>query len=838
MILTGTGIPENSQSNGTVFGLMYAVNCFSQNQRVMKTLKAILILALILATGGANAAVPGKDEPEWPKKLDKGGVQISIYQPQVNTLEGDLLDARSALSVKQKGEKLVFGAMWYTSRLVTDFDTRLVSLEDLNIEAVKFPDTDDKGEADMITMLETAIPEMDLTFSLDMFLTSLEMSEESGEMSEKLNHAAPRIIFEDEASVLVLIDGEPILEDIEETNIQYVVNTPYFILYNKADGFFYLKGGDWWYRAGRVENTWRHISTPPNSVAQIVPAGEEYETDIDSIARTLDFPPKVVFSKVPAELIITDGQPDFAALEGTDLLYVRNTESEILMDINSQDYFVLIAGRWYKSNSLDEEGWEFVNPDELPEYFAGIDTESEMGSVRSSVPNTREAREAILENEIPQTAEIDRRNASIEVSYDGNPQFERMQGTEMAYAVNTDKSVLLIDNRYYAVDNAVWFVSDHATGPWEVCVSVPGDVQSIPPEYPVYNLKYVHVYDYTPDVVYVGYTPGYTYSYGYHGTVVYGTGYYYKPWYRTHYYPRPVTYGYGVHYNPYTGWGFSTGISYGWIGYTYHRSPYYYTTWWGPAGYRYGYRHGYYHGYSRSYYKGYYHGYGYGVYTSSRSGYRSGYYDGKHHYSHSHNVYKSRPTGVIHTGARASTSYGSRTKSSGTRSSYSKPATTDKKNNVYTDRSGNVYRKKGNSWQTREGTSWKKSDISESRSSTGTATRTRQSTGTSTQRTTNPETRNAGVTRTSSTTKRSTGSTSATRSRSSQELNRESQARSQGSQRSYNYQQIRQPTTKSATSSRSSSTSRSTRTKSTSTKSTRTSSTQKTDESTAKQRKR
>ncbi len=79
---------------------------------------------------------------------------------------------------------------------------------------------------------------------------------------------APKVFIENEAAVLVLIDGEPILEDIENTQIQYVVNTPYFILYNKSDGFFYLKGGDWWYRAGRVENTWRNVDTPPESILE------------------------------------------------------------------------------------------------------------------------------------------------------------------------------------------------------------------------------------------------------------------------------------------------------------------------------------------------------------------------------------------------------------------------------------------------------------------------------------------------------------------------------------------------------------------------------------------
>jgi hypothetical protein len=833
------------QTYGTEFGFSIIRKTFLKKFRVMKTLKASLIFIWILAAAAAGTAAPEKQEPEWPKKLDNEGTQIAIYQPQINSMEGDILDARAAISVKQKGEKLVFGAMWFTSRLVTDFDTRLVTLTDFNIESVKFPNSGEEEESAMISLLEAEFAKSELTYSLDRLLTSLKTTEQSNQFSEQLDHTPPKILIENEPAVLVLIDGEPILQDIEDTRIQYVVNTPYFILYNKADGYFYLKGGDWWYRSGRVENTWRYISNPPNSVLEIKPTDEGYVTDVDSMARLLDFPPKVILSKVPAEIIVTDGEPDFAALEGTDLLYVRNTESEILMDINSQQYFVLIAGRWYRSGSLDSEDWEFVRPDDLPEYFAGIGTDSEMGSVRSSIPDTREAREAILENEIPQTAEVDRKKASMEVAYDGNPQFEKIQGTDMAYAINTDKSVLFVDNRYYAVDNAVWFVSDHATGPWEVCVSVPDDVQSIPPEYPVYNVKYVYVYDYTPDIVYVGYTPGYVYSYPYRGTIVYGTGYHYHPWYRTYYYPRPVTYGYGVHYNPYTGWGFSVGISYGWIGYSYYRMPYYYTSWWGPAGYCYGYRHGYYQGYSRAYYGGYYYGYNYGVYASSRSGYRAGYYDGQHHHAYSQNIYKSRPNGVVNTGTRP-TAYGSRTGASSSRSSYSNPALTDRKNNVYTDRNGNVYRKKGDSWETREEGSWKKSELPDrSRTTgssgsanrtaeprtggagTGTVTRTRTETTGSTQR--SSSTGSTGTRQSSQSsvtgTQGSYGSRQGTGSpaRTGQELQKESQARSQGSQRTYDYRQSQQqrqpqrqssasPSRSSSSTTKSSSTTRTSRT--------------------------
>ena len=766
----------------------------------MKTIKVYIVFVWILSINIAFGMEPDKQEPDWPKQVNTETAEIKIYQPQINALEGDMLDARAAISIKNKGESMVFGAMWFKSRLVTDFDTRLVNLEEVNIESVKFPESDEADEKRLINLLESEIPAMDMTFSLDRLLTSLEMVEKNQEFSEQLNNAAPIVYFEDEAAVLILIDGEPILEDLENTKLQYVVNTPYFLIYNTADRYFYLKGGDWWYRAGRVEDTWREIDTPPASVLDIAKqtAGAP-ETDVDSIARTLEYPPKIVLSKEPAELIITDGEPDFATLDGTSLLYVRNTENEILMDISTQDYYVLIAGRWYKSKSLNQNDWVFVNPDELPADFVEIKSESEMGSVRSSVPGTRESNEALLENEIPQTAEIDRNTATVDITYDGNPEFGQIKGTEMAYALNTDKSVLLIDNRYYCVNNAVWFESISPTGPWNVCVVVPDQVQEIPPEYPVYNVKYVYVYDYTPSVVYVGYTPGYVYSYPYHGTIVYGTGYYYRPWYRSYYYPRPVTYGFGVHYNPYSGWGFSVGVSYGWVGYSYYRSPYYYTSWWGPAGYRYGYRHGYYHGYDRGYYRGYYNGYSYGVYTSSRSGYSAGYHNGYHHAT-SQNIYRNRSNGVVHTGTRATT-YGSRTAASGTRSSYTKPSSADRKNNVYTDRSGNVYRKKGENWKTRENGSWKKSDVPATRSSD----RYGRSQGKTTTTTTTTTTRSRTTNQNSSASRSSQGNaynrnSGSSRGNTGRELSRESYARSKGSQRSYDYHKSQQPPKKSTSS--------------------------------------
>jgi hypothetical protein len=291
----------------------------------------------------------------------------------------------------------------------------------------------------------------------------------------------------------------------------------------------------------------------------------------------------------------------------------------------------------------------------------------------------------VLDNQIPQTATVDRKTATVEVTYDGEPKFEAIAGTKMQYAVNTDKSVLLIDGKYYCCDTAIWFVADGAKGPWAVCTSVPKSVQDIPPESPVYNVKYVYIYDTTPEVVYVGYTPAYYGSYIYGGCVVYGTGYYYRPWYGYYYYPRPVTYGFGVHYNPYTGWGFSFGMSYGWF----HMSVSTYGGYWGAGGYHYGYNHGYHHGYHHGYQRGYADGWG--------AGYRAGQAAGDRPSAqpYKRDAYRTRESGVQPTKDRVT--------------QRDKPATrpATRENNVYADKSGNVYRQTDQGWQKNTKDGWK-----------------------------------------------------------------------------------------------------------------------------------
>src|SRR5204863_3934988 len=171
--------------------------------------------------------------------------------------------------------------------------------------------------------------------------------------------------------------------------------------------------------------------------------------------------------------------------------------------------------------------------------------------------------------------------------------FERIPGTDLMYAVNTDAEVILAGGRYYACDQGVWYVADDPEGPWQVSEDRPAGVDDIPPSCPVYDVRYVYVYDVTPGVVYCGYLPGYIGCYPYYGTVVFGTGYHYRAWRGHHYYPRPYTWGFHPRYNPWRGrWGFGfsyeTGflrIGFNWYSRPGHRTIHDPIRWLGPGGY-------------------------------------------------------------------------------------------------------------------------------------------------------------------------------------------------------------------------------------------------------------
>src|SRR6185295_18691552 len=115
---------------------------------------------------------------------------------------------------------------------------------------------------------------------------------------------------------------------------------------------------------------------------------------------------------------------------------------------------------------------------------------------------------AVLANSVPTTATVNRRDAKIELTCDGEPKFKSIEGTRMSYAINAQLPVILFGTNYFALDNGVWFTASSPTGPWQVATEVPEEIYTIPPSSPVYYTTFVRVYDADDEKVETGYTPG------------------------------------------------------------------------------------------------------------------------------------------------------------------------------------------------------------------------------------------------------------------------------------------------------------------------------------------
>ena len=543
------------------------------------------------STQKAKVQTAQTSESGWPRTMTSGPDTFLIYQPQVEKWDGNRVELYSAVEMKTGKEGAAkYGVVWFSARTEVDKVNRLVTLDQVQLNKVKFPVAHEK-EAELTALLQKKFPGATKTISLDRLEAMVDASDEQISKVEVKNDP-PKVIFSPKPALLVLVDGLPQLRDLPGVNLQRVINTRAVILFDNDKKKYFLRVQDWWLEAKELEGPWSYAKKLPDDMKKaeewIVAntADQALQTEqgkqqpsLKEQGKKAEIP--VVYVEFgPAELIETKGEPRYAPIPGTPLEYVTNTNGNIFR--LGAEQFILISGRWFKAATLAGP-WSYVNASAMPPEFAKIPLDSPKATVLASVPGTPQAKEALIANSIPQTATITRSEAKLTVQYDGEATFIPVQGTSMEYGKNTSAAVIKVsDNNYYCVEAGVWFKAPSPQGPWRVADAVPEVIYTIPPSSPIYYVTYVKVYGSTPDVVYTGYTPGYygTAVSSASNTVVYGTGWYYPPYVGpTVWYGWPYTYGVGAGftYTTDTGWSFGFGYGYGYY-------PWYYP-WWGPMGY-------------------------------------------------------------------------------------------------------------------------------------------------------------------------------------------------------------------------------------------------------------
>ncbi len=548
------------------------------------------------AASPTPAASERIDSRPFPRQFTVNGTTFQVHQPQYESWRNDQVEGRFVMAVNtgthtgadgKPQDSYDYGVVSFKARTQVDKAARAVVLTDISLGPAQFP-TAPGRQADYLSLAQSRIAlSPTLTVSLDQLETAVAIASVEGKSAEShpVSNAPPDIIFATTPSVLVLVDGEPALRTTGSAGVERVINTPSLLF--RQGGQFYLNLEGHWMTAPSLDGQWtvaNMVSPSLTTASNTVTQGNDQPdpgAQPSALAQAFDNGqvPTVYVRHSAAELISVQGEPQFAAIPGTQLRYITNTGADVLVDAaQNQAWYVLVSGRWFTATT-SKGPWTWVPPSDLPEDFSKIPPDSDKSAVLASIPGTPEANESLIANSVPQTAVVNRQQASLNVRYDGEPKFEPIDGTTLQYAKNTAVPVIKVDDTsFYAVDRGVWFYAQSPNGPWVVAGHVPAVIYTIPTSSPLHYVTYVRIYGGNEDEVYIGYTPGYYGTVVSNGVVVYGTGYACDPWLGADWYGCPATYGMGVYFgwNPWVGWSF--GMGWGWYAGWY--GPY--GPWWGP----------------------------------------------------------------------------------------------------------------------------------------------------------------------------------------------------------------------------------------------------------------
>ena len=544
------------------------------------SLLAITVLLFVSSSGLAWSQEP--DSPEvvaqtdslsYPRRVTSEAGVVVVHTPQIDTWNDFAsIEARVAVEVTPAGEdEAVFGVAEFSADTDPNLELRVVAVENVAITATSFPVSDEARRELLDQIVRSSVQSKTHYIPLDVMLSYIApdaaLPEEDG-----LSFEPPPIFYSSTPAVLLMTDGEPLLAPIPDTKLQYVVNTNWD-LFRYRDKEWYLRHESRWLKNKNLSGEWKFDNSLPRNFKKLPDDGNFIDAKAAIPPTKGDKnPPTVFVSDRPAELIVTDGQPQHRTIGGSGLKYVEDTESDVFR--YESIYYYLVSGRWFSAGVL-RGPWKYVT--KLPDVFSTIPADHEKGHVLAAVPNTNEARLAVLEATLPRKATVSRdAGKNVSVIYQGDePVFELISGTDVERVVNSPNDVLKYENAYYLCDNAVWYLSMHPDGPWTVADSIPAAIYSIPPSSASYHVTHVHIYEDESDSNYVstGYTSGYFGVYVAYGVPMYGSGWYYPPYYGyypyggypyyPYYYAYPYSYGASSWYNPNTGMYGRSGSVYG-----------------------------------------------------------------------------------------------------------------------------------------------------------------------------------------------------------------------------------------------------------------------------------
>src|SRR6187399_1058327 len=291
----------------------------------------------IRAANSATASGQSTDS-SWPREKYSNGARLIIYQPQVDDWKNfQDLSWRMAVSITPKSGKTVLGVVEMKGNTNIDNVAKLVDISNPQITGTYFPSLNGATKEKMDQLFKTFVPS---TFSISLHSLIASTPKKEAPAGAQLNNDPPKIFVGCRPSILLSVNGEPVLSEVPNTSLKFVANTQWPLFFDSANSTYYLAVDQQWLAGSSLEGQWSATKKLPPDMSK-VPQDKQWSAlkkFIPPSAKSGSVTPAVFYSDKPAEVILFDGQPVYAKIPDTQLEYATNTNSVVFVYMPTQQF--------------------------------------------------------------------------------------------------------------------------------------------------------------------------------------------------------------------------------------------------------------------------------------------------------------------------------------------------------------------------------------------------------------------------------------------------------------------------------------------------------------------
>src|SRR4029450_8662913 len=234
---------------------------------------SVIVVGTLLASpieGTAAQSATGSNQPSgssWPREKFSNGNRLIVYQPQVDDWKNfQDLSWRMAISLTPKSGKTVIGVVEMKGNTSIDNVSKLVLITNPQVTGTYFPSLDQATKEKMDQLFKSFVTS---TFEISLHNLIASTPKKEAPAGVQLNNEPPKIFVGYRPSILLSVNGEPVLSQVPNTNLKFVVNTQWPLFFDEGNSTYYLALGQQWLTANSLEGQWSATKKLPADMSKV-----------------------------------------------------------------------------------------------------------------------------------------------------------------------------------------------------------------------------------------------------------------------------------------------------------------------------------------------------------------------------------------------------------------------------------------------------------------------------------------------------------------------------------------------------------------------------------------